>query len=234
MNSERTPYEQHSNDIRMARAYSVREVVKMKKNKIPFTGVWQDAFANPESKGVWFIWGQSGNGKTSFMMQLCKELCKHGRVIYDSFEQGTSLSMQETLVRHGMMEVNKRFSLLDREPIDELSERLAKPKSADFVVIDSFQYTGMSLARYREFAGRHRNKLLIFVSHADGNRPGGRTAEKVAYDADQKIFVEGFKAIAKGRFVGPVGEYTIWEDGAKRYWGAKGRTGINATSSHQQ
>ena len=56
----------------MARAYSVREVVKMKKSTIPFTGVWQDAFANPESRGIWFVWGQSGNGKTSFMMQLCK------------------------------------------------------------------------------------------------------------------------------------------------------------------
>lgn len=211
----------------MARAYSVREVVKMKKSTIPFTGVWQDAFANPESRGIWFVWGQSGNGKTSFVMQLCKELCKYGRVVYDSFEQGTSLSMQQTLERHGMMAVNKRFSLLDREPVEELRARLMKPKSPEYVVIDSFQYTGMNLTQYKGFTAGLRNKLLIFVSHADGNRPAGRTAVKAAYDADQKIFVEGFRAIAKGRFIGTTGLYTIWEDGAERYWGNKRKNSAN-------
>ena len=46
----------------------------MKKKTIPFTGAWADAFGNPERKGVWFVWVQSGNGKTSFIMQLSLSL----------------------------------------------------------------------------------------------------------------------------------------------------------------
>ncbi len=41
------------------------------------------------------------------------------------------------------------------------------------------------------------------------------------YDASLKIFVEGFRAISKGRFIGPKGYYTVWEEGAERYWGKK-------------
>lgn len=205
----------------MARAYSVNEAMSMKKKTIPFTGAWADAFGNPERTGVWFVWGRSGNGKTSFTMQLGKELCKFGRVAYNSLEQGVSLSMQQTLSRHDMIDVNKRFMLLNREPIAELSERMSKPKSAEFVIIDSFQYTQMTIREYMDFVGRHPNKLIIFVSQADGRNPDGRTARKAMFDADQKIFVEGFKAMSKGRFFGPVGSFTIWPEGAERYWGRK-------------
>lgn len=195
--------------------------MKMKKKTIQFTGAWAEAFGEPERTGIWFVWGQSGNGKTGFLMQLSKELCKFGKVAYNSLEQGTSLSMQQTLALNKMEEAGGKFLLLNREPIEELSERMSRPKSPDFYIIDSFQYTGVTLPQYKEFVANHRNKLIIFVSQADGRNPDGRTARKVMYDADQKIFVEGFKAVSKGRFFGPKGHYIIWEEGADRYWGAK-------------
>ena len=50
----------------------------MKKETLKLTGAWADAFGEPERIGVWFIWGNSGNGKSSFVMQLCKELAAAG------------------------------------------------------------------------------------------------------------------------------------------------------------
>ena len=32
------------------------------------------------------------------------------------------------------------------------------------------------------------------------------------YDATLKIWVEGFKAFSKGRFIGDKGEFTIWDE----------------------
>mgnify|MGYP001537675486 FL=1 len=203
----------------MARALSVTEAVSMKKETLKLTGAWADAFGEPERIGVWFIWGNSGNGKSSFVMQLCKELAKFGRVAYDSLEEGASLTMQNTLRRFNMAEVNRRFQLLDCEPMSELGERMDKHKSPDFYVIDSFQYTQMSYKEYIKFKEAHRNKLLIFISHADGRNPDGRSAKKVMYDAALKIYVEGFRAFSKGRFFGSVGDFTIWDEGAVRYWG---------------
>lgn len=193
------------------RAMTVKEVLKQKKRTFAFKGVWKEAFGEPERTGVWFIWGNSGNGKSSFVMQLCKQLCEFDRVAYDSLEEGDSLTMQNTLVRYGMSDVNKSFYLLNGENMRELSDRLVKRKSVNIVVIDSFQYT-----RFKE---AHKDKLLIFISHAAGRAPRGSAAQSVMYDATLKIWVEGFKAFSKGRFIGDKGEFTIWDDGAKKYWG---------------
>lgn len=174
-------------------AKGVRELLSMKFDTLPFEGEWYDAFGTPESRGVWIVWGKSGSGKTSFVMKLCKELCKYGRVVYDSLEEGISLTMQNTVRRSNMLEANRRF-LLVCESMDELSLRLKRQKSPDFVVIDSFQYTQMTYAQYIRFKERHKNKLLIFVSHASGQNPDGRSAKKVQYDASLKIYVEGKRA----------------------------------------
>ena len=202
----------------MNRAMSVTDMLRMKKETYPFDGVWAEAFGEPEKNGVWFIWGRSGSGKTSFTMKLCKELAKFGKVAYDSLEEGFSLTMKNALVKAGMQDVARRFVLLC-EGMEELDTRLSRRKSPDIVVIDSFQYTQMSFKDYQDFKGRHRDKLLIFISQADGNKPAGRTAVSVMYDATLKIWVEGYRAISKGRYFGNKGYYTIWEERAKAYWG---------------
>lgn len=205
----------------MKRALTVKEVLKEKKSTFEFEGQWKDAFGEPERSGVWFIWGNSGNGKSSFVMQLCKELSRFDRVAYDSLEEGDSLTMKQSLMRHKMYECGRRFSLLNAEPMEDLKRRLEKRKSFNIVVIDSFQYTQMSYRDYIKLKEMFRNKLLIFISHAKGRAPRGGAAESVMYDASLKIWVEGFKAFSKGRFFGPTGEYTIWQEGADRYWGDK-------------
>lgn len=204
---------------KLQRALSVSEILKMKKKLLNLTGTWQDAFGTPEFYGVWFIWGNSGNGKSTFVMQLCRELCKFGNILYVSLEEGTSLTLQNTLRRENMIEANGRLKIIRGESMDKLSERLSQRKSADFVIIDSFQYTQMTYKTYVAFKEKHPNKLLIFISQADGKNPSGRSAKSVMYDASLKIWVEGYRAFSKGRFFGSVGHYTIWEEGSRKYRG---------------
>ena len=203
----------------MGRAKSVSELLATKVETFPFKGEWYDAFGEPERKGVWLVWGNSGNGKTTFVVQLCKYLCQFERVIYNSLEEGASLTMKNTLVRCGMLEVNRRILLLDNEPIDELSERLLRRKSPGIVVIDSFQYTQMNYKQYIAFKEKHKDKLIIFVSHAEGKLPSGRSARSVMYDASQKVYVEGYRAFSKGRFNGPKMQIDAWPEEAAKYWG---------------
>ena len=192
----------------------------MRKNRevYAFEGALQEAFGQPEQNGVWFIWGRSGNGKTSFVLQLCKELTRYGKVAYDSLEEGDSLTMQNALMRVGMGDVGRRFILLN-ESLKELDTRLKRRRSPDIVVVDSFQYAHIDLKQYEEFIDQHKNKLIIFVSQADGLKPWGRTAQSAMYSASLKIWVEGYRAISKGRYRGNLGYYTIWAEKAEEYWG---------------
>jgi hypothetical protein len=208
----------------MKRALSVNELLRTKSCLLSFEGKWEDAFGKPEYTGVWFIWGNSGNGKSNFAMQLCKELCKFGRVAYNSFEEGNSVSLKNNLLRNGMSSVSKRMILLNGEPLQDLEERMNRRKSPDFYVIESFQYANLSYKEYINFKQSHRNKLIIFISHADGRNPLGRTAKSVMYDADLKIWVEGYRAFSKGRYIGTTGTYEIWPEGSERYWGEKQST----------
>ena len=198
----------------MKRAISVRDILDKKYETFPFEKKWKDAFDTPESSGVWFIWGNSGNGKTSFVMQLCKELCKSDRVAFNSLEEGTCLTVQNNLKRFGMAEVSRRLSFI-KEDIPALKERLRRHKSFNIVVVDSIQYTQMTYKDYIRLKEEFPDKLFIFLSHARGKNPKGDTATSVMYDADLKIWVEGYVAYSKGRYRGETGQYTIWEAGAR-------------------
>ena len=206
----------------MKKALSITDVITKKKPLFDFEDEWYDAFGCPGKKGVWFIWGSSGNGKTSFVMQLCKQLTRFGRVAFNSLEDGDDVTMQYALIRFGMKSVGRRMQILNCESIMDMEDRMNKRKSPDFYVVDSLQYSRMTYREYQYFKEAHRDKLVIFISHADGKKPAGKVAQSVMYDASLKIFVEGFRAISKGRFIGPKGYYTVWEEGAERYWGKKG------------
>jgi pantothenate kinase-related protein Tda10 len=189
--------------------------MKKQYKTLELEGEWFAAFGKPERNGAWFIWGNSGNGKTVFTLQLCKELSKFGTVLYNSLEEGDSKTMRDAIIKAKMEDVADRFFLL-KDNMTELRKKLDKRKSAEFVVIDSIQYTQMDFTQYREFVARYPRKLLIFISQADGRQPLGRTAKSVMYDASLKIWVEGYKAYSKGRYIGANGGiYTIWAEGSQ-------------------
>jgi molybdopterin-guanine dinucleotide biosynthesis protein len=203
----------------MAKALSCSALLRKHYKLLQFKGDWYDAFGTPESNGVWFIWGGSGNGKTTFVLSLVKQLAQFGRVAFNSLEESSAHTMQNAFLRVGMADVARRVILLERESIAELSERLQKRRSPDIVVIDSFQYAELSYGAYKRLKEANPTKLIIFVSHADGKKPAGRTANSVMYDASLKVWVEGYRAFSKGRYIGPVGSLTVWGEGAEKYWG---------------
>jgi len=203
----------------MARALSTTQLLRKNYRLLGFDGAWADAFGTPEAAGVWFVWGNSGNGKTTFVLSLVKYLAQFDRVVINSLEESSSHTMQEAFWRVGMNEVARKVTLVEREPMPEFAERLGRRKSQGIAVIDSFQYADLNYPAYRKLKERFPHKLIIFVSHADGKMPAGRTAKSVMYDASLKIWVEGYKAFSKGRYIGPVGHYTVFAEGAAKYWG---------------
>lgn len=201
----------------MARTLSAKQVLTIKFDTIRLGGGWDECVGEIETTGIWFIWGNSSNGKTSAVVSLCKELSAFGKVLYNSREEGVSLTMQNTLRRYGMGELGSRFQLANMS-LQELDEKISQQRSPKFVVLDSFQFMGLTYKDFRAFCEKHKNKMLIFVSRTRGRQPEGRAAISAMYDASCKIWVEGYKAFSKGRFVGTTGEMTIWDEGAKKYW----------------
>jgi hypothetical protein len=103
--------------------------------------------------------------------------------------------------------------------MEELIDRLSKPRSARFVVIDSVQMFGMTYQQAVDLVRKFPRKTFIFVSQEDKGRPMGKAAVRIKYFAGVKIRTKGFRAYCEGRFVGDAASYfTIWEDGAAAIW----------------
>jgi len=202
--------------INRARTYV--DLMIQKANVLDFQGEWLRSLGKPEITGSWLIWGNSGNGKTRFALQLCKYFASFCTVAYNSLEEGDSVSMRNAIREVGMSEVKRNFLLLDQEPIEELKARLRRRKSPDVVFIDSWQYTGLNYAQYRSLRAEFRNKLFVLISHADGKNPEGRSAKSIRFDSYVKIWVEGYKALPASRYGGNE-EFVIWDKGALDYWG---------------
>lgn len=186
----------------MSRAISVKQLLATRRKVLDFDGAWNESIGCPEVKGTMLIWGDSSQGKTSFALQFAKQIAQFERVIYNSLEEGDSLSMATAFRREKMIDIEKRIVLLDKESIADLVERLEKPKSQNIVIIDSLQYSGLKYEDYRSLVDRFRNKLFVFVSHADGREPSGKIAQQIRYDAHIKVRVEAFTAYPTSRYGG--------------------------------
>ncbi len=200
------------------RAVSVAELTKKKFIELDLPAEFQKLLGTPERSGVWIIWGESFNGKTSFALQLAKALTTSGKVFYDTMEEGARKSFQKSILTQNMKECKDKFSIGNKEKIEELKERLRRKKSPDIIIIDSLQFSGLTKKTYKEFMDEFAfKKLFIFVSHADGKHPDGTIGKFVKYDADVKIRVEGYKAMCLSRLGGDKEPYTIWAKGAADY-----------------
>lgn len=203
------------------RAYSPTEITRLQIPELPFDGAWERAFGRPSRFERWFVCGESTSGKSSFVMMLAKKLCQYGKVDYVSLEEGANLSFKKRIARLRMHEVAGRFKVVTGITLAELVERLAKPKSAQFVVIDSVQYLDVqSFAQLkRQLLDRFPRKSFVLVSQIYKGKPKGKMADDIKFDCGVKIHTRGYRAYCQGRYTDDAAAYlTIWDEGACRYY----------------
>lgn len=204
----------------MARAISIDQLYRTKRNVLPFNDKWRDFMGSPECKGSIIVWGASGNGKTRFAVMLANYLSTFKKVVYNSIEEGDSATLARAFQECGITADNKNLTVLNMESLADLRDRLSKHKSPDVVVVDSLQHWRISEVEYKQLVTEFNNKLFIFISHADGKEPSKAIGMAVKYDANVKINVDRFIAFATSRCEGCKGRpFLIWEEQARALYG---------------
>lgn len=209
----------------MKKALTVANVINQKVTLIDFSETDHDlyqAFGNPQNRGIWFVWGGSGSGKSSLLLDITKAFCKDLKAIHNELEEDLDdLDFINRLKLKNMQDVKDNF-LTAQYDYDQLCTYLDKRDSPKVVIINSATYFFRDLAQYFEFANKYkRKKILIISGMAKGNNPYSELETKIMYDANKKIFCSGYHASCKGRTIGPNGgTYIIWKEGYEKLRGS--------------
>lgn len=216
------PKKEVYNDVKLKRVLTVGNVQTQKIHRIPFAGKWFETFEKPQDRGVWFLYGTSGSGKSTFAMMLAKELAKHYKTFYNTLEEETDDSdFIERLELVKMQDVKKNFFTQKYSP-EQLDEYLSRRDSPKVVFIDSVPYFFKRWSDYMEFKNKwSKSKIIILIGHAKGKEPRTDLQVDIKYDAKMKFFATGYLLINQGRKIGPNGgRFIIWKDGYEKLHGA--------------
>lgn len=173
---------------------SAKDLAKMTFQTIGYNGRFRNVVGDPEVGFRMMVFGKPFQGKSSFVIELCKDLAalKIGKIAYLALEEGISMSMQKKVIDRGAANV------------EGLEFKGAIPASFDgysFVVIDSVSDRGISREKLREMFLHNPDTCFICIFHATktGDARGGLD---FAHDMDIIIRIEGHQPfVEKNRFL---------------------------------
>lgn len=203
---------------KVKRAYSYEDISRKKFESIKIHEDWEAHLGSPQlGNSQWIVYGDSGHGKTSYLLQLAKMLCAFYRVHYDTLEEGMKKSYQMALERSNIKSVKSKF-VFSQETLKELTVRLDRNRRPRIVIVDSIQYffRGCKVQDYFNFIEKFPNITFIWVSSIKGRLPAGAIAEAIYYDCDIRIKIENFEAIMEKNRFEAYGSHIIWEEGYQR------------------
>lgn len=207
--------------LKLKKVLTVANVQNQTIHRLNFEGEFYQAFNKPQDRGVWFVWGSSGSGKSTFLMMLAKQMAWQYKTLYNLLEEEPSDSDYiERTELCCMNEVQDNFHTASYN-VEELNAYLDRKGSPKVVVIDSLIYWTKRFDEYLELKNRYKDKIFIMSGHAQGKDPRSEFEKSVMYDAKMKIFIEGYAAYCKGRTIGPNGGlFIIYPQGYEQLHGA--------------
>jgi predicted ATP-dependent serine protease len=201
--------------IKVPRAYSYEDIERIKFKTIKTTEEWKPHLGEPQlGNSHWIVYGGSGHGKTSYVLQVVKQICNQNqKVHYNTSEEGLKKGFHMALKRNNMKGV-PGFNF-QKENLAELTARLSRQRQPKIVVIDSVQYffRKKTTEHYFDFVNKFQDTTFIWISGADEDKLKGAVADDIKFDADIIVKVKNYKAeIIKNRFEAYESR-VIWQQG---------------------
>lgn len=201
------------------RSISIRNLYDKKYKTFKLEGLWAGVMGEPTRNGIWIIYGNDKNGKTSFALRIANLLSQFEKVLYISAEEGTDKEFQNAAKRAGIAVNNKQINVAEYLTVEEIKDKIRHKKGANVVIIDNTtiyaeDFKGGVL---KDLKNEFPNKLFIYLSHEDAGEPSNALGKLAKRLAKIIIHVQGLTADISGRC--PGGTIAIDEQTAQLMWG---------------
>lgn len=198
---------------------NLKNIIDKTFDKLPLEGVFQQALGEPESCGLWLIYGAEKHGKTTLSIILANYLSTLRKTLYVMAEQGFDSDFQQALLRMNVDVRNKSLLLEEYISIDELDRKLKLARHPKIVFLDNITVYADELKNggLRKLLKANKTKLFVMIAHEEKGQPYTATGKLAKKLAKRIIHVEGLAATVEGRVEG--GQMRIDQQSSTLYWG---------------
>jgi len=172
---------------------TAEQMANRKLDLLPFTEEWLSVFGRLGRNFTMMIHGEPFNGKTVLLLKFSKYLAENfGKVLYVSSEEHSSPTMTKK-INEWLMPFPLRLHFAENLVNPEISEY-------DFVIFDSVNDLGMSVADFKTVRKENPDVAFIFIlQHTkDGKFKGGKDWEHLAEVVGE--VVKGVLMTTKNRY----------------------------------
>lgn len=171
---------------------SLRDLQKAQFKTLQFSGKWKELMGTPEERFSVMIYGQSGQGKSTFAINFAEYLSNNfGTVLFNSAEEGISLTLQDKLKN---LKSTDLF-ISHHKDFNSMKKHL-KTSTCKFVVLDSVNHMNLTPENVEEL--RNMDKTRGFISIHQVTKTGDFKGDnKFLHNCDVEIVVDNYTPTTK-------------------------------------
>jgi KaiC/GvpD/RAD55 family RecA-like ATPase len=205
----------------MARGITAKTLLSKKFKTFQFDGIWHKVLGEQERGGIWVIYGNEKNGKTTLALLLAEYLTNFEKLNFISAEEGTGFTFQQNLSRAKIDFKNTKIKFYDYLEIEELEAMLSKRQCSKIMVFDNATayVDDLKTAVLRRLKRDNPDTLFIIMAHMEKNEPTTAMAKLAKKLCNVYFRVEGLTAFVGGRC--PGGEIIINDQTAMLFHGSE-------------
>ena len=180
--------------------YSVKALKDKKFKTLEFNDFYKSLFGNPQRNFVAMCYGESGSGKSVFLLQFADYFAKNfGKTLYNSHEEGANQTVVDRINNFGI-DANKLF-IANALNFDEMCEKIEK-NYYRLIIIDSVKYMGFTFAQLKELRTRFAKHQIVIMMVDFGKSEGTpNNGVDLLHASDVKMFFKSGNVSSVSRYL---------------------------------
>jgi predicted ATP-dependent serine protease len=173
-----------------------KKLMEIEYEELAFDGEWGEFIGRPSPSFGAIVHGPPKNGKSTFCLKLAAYLCRFGRVMYVSGEEGFAKSLKDRVQR---LQIDNDNLFFIKERKTSRIEQAIENKRPQFILIDSAHHVGLLPEKLKSWREKFPTRAFVVIlkSTKDGNYRGDTDWE---HDVDVVISLKDGVATQRGRF----------------------------------